>query len=93
MAAVRWSDEAEQDLAEILDYIAERNPPAADRMQALFAQVVEQLPDHPLVYREGRIHGTREVVVHPNYVLIYRIGVDAVWIVNVLHTARQYPPE
>ena len=33
-----------------------------------------------MIYREGRVSGTREIVVHPNYVLIYRIGVDAVWI-------------
>ena len=46
-----------------------------------------------MIYREGRVPGTREIVVHPNYVLIYRIGTDAVWIVNVLHSARQFPPE
>jgi len=62
-------------------------------MQELFASVVSNLPDHPLVDRQGRISGTREIVVLPNYVLIYRIAIDAVWIVNVLHTARQYPPE
>jgi addiction module RelE/StbE family toxin len=93
MARVRWSDEAERDLAQILDFIAGRNPAAADRMQALFANAVKNLPDHPLIYREGRIAGTREIVVHPNYFLVYRIASDAVWIVNILHTARQYPPE
>jgi len=92
MRAVRWSDEAERDLAQILDFIGEQNPAAADRMQALFSQAVKNLQDHPLIYREGRVPGTREIVVHPNHVLIYRIGTDAVWIVNVLHSARQYPP-
>ena len=90
---VRWSDEAERDLVEILDFIAQQNPAAADRMQALFSQAVKNLRDHPLIYREGRVSGTREIVVHPNYVLIYRIGADAVWIVNILHSARRYPPE
>lgn len=93
MGAVRWSDEAERDLAQILDFIGEQNSAAADRMQALFSQAVKSLRDHPLIYREGRVSGTREIVVHPNYVLIYRIAIDAVWIVNVLHSARQYPPE
>ena len=93
MGAVRWSEEAERDLAQILDFIAGRNPAAADRMQALFAKAMKNLRDHPLIYREGRVSGTREIVVHPNYVLIYRIGADAVWIVNILHSARRYPPE
>ena len=74
MGVVRWSDEAERDLVEILDFIAQQNPAAADRMQALFSQAVKNLRDHPLIYREGRVSGTREIVVHPNYVLIYRIG-------------------
>ncbi len=93
MGVVRWSDEAERDLVEILDFIAQQNPAAADRMQALFSQAVKNLRDPPLIYREGRVSGTREIVVHPNYVLIYRIARDAVWIVSVLHSARQYPPE
>ena len=93
MGEVRWSDDAERDFVQILDFIGERNPAAADRIQALFAQTLEHLPDHPLIYREGRISGTREIVVHPNYVLVYRVAPDAVWIVNVLHSARQYPPE
>lgn len=93
MAPVRWSDEAERDLGQILDFIGQRNPAAADRMQALFDGAVKNLGKHPLIYREGRVPGTREIVVHPNYVLIYRIGSDAVWIINVLHTARRYPPE
>ena len=93
MGSVRWSDEAERDLAQIINFIAERNPAAADRMQALFSEAVEGLPDHPRAYRDGRVAGTREIVVHPNYVLIYRIALDTVWIVNVLHSARRYPPE
>lgn len=93
MAAVRWSDEAERDLVQILDFIAERNPAAADRLQVRFSDVVNNPQDRSLIYREGRVSGTREIVVHPNYVLIYRIGADAVWIVNVLHSARRYPPE
>lgn len=93
MAAVRWSDEAERDLVQILDFIAERNPAAADRLQVRFSDVVKNLQDRSLIYREGRVSGTREIAVHRNYVLIYRIGADAVWIVNVLHSARRYPPE
>jgi plasmid stabilization system protein ParE len=44
------------------------------------------------MYRAGRVEGTREAVVHPNYIIVYRIGTEAVEILDVLHTRRQYPP-
>ena len=44
------------------------------------------------MYRSGRVPGTREAVAHPNYILIYKVGADAVEIVNVIHSRRQYPP-
>jgi addiction module RelE/StbE family toxin len=62
-------------------------------MQALIEERAERLIDHPYMYRPGRIQGLREAVVHPNYVLIYRVDANAVEIVNVLHSRQQYPPE
>jgi toxin ParE1/3/4 len=35
--------------------------------------------------------GTRELVVHPNYILIYLVGEDVVEIIRVLHAHQQYP--
>jgi plasmid stabilization system protein ParE len=43
------------------------------------------------MYRKGRVPGTREAVVHPNYILIYLVGAEAIEIVNVVHARRQYP--
>jgi toxin ParE1/3/4 len=43
------------------------------------------------MYRPGRADGTREAVVHPNYLLIYRIVLDMVEIVTVVHARRDYP--
>jgi plasmid stabilization system protein ParE len=37
--------------------------------------------------------GTREAIIHPNYILVYRVEAHQIRIVNVLHTARRYPPE
>ena len=31
------------------------------------------------------------MVVHPNYVVIYRISADAIEIVSVAHAKRRYP--
>lgn len=43
------------------------------------------------MYRSGRREGTRELVVHPNYIVVYVVREDAVEIVSVLHTRREYP--
>lgn len=34
---------------------------------------------------------TREAVVHPNYILVYRVTADAVEIVSVVHARQEYP--
>lgn len=31
------------------------------------------------------------VVAHPNYVLVYRVAVDCIEVVSVLHARQQYP--
>ena len=46
---------------------------------------------HPRAYRAGRIEGTREMVVRPNYLVVYRETETIVTILRVLHTARQWP--
>ena len=43
------------------------------------------------MYRRGRADGTREAVVHPNYLIVYRIASDTIEIVNVVHARRDYP--
>ena len=52
---------------------------------------VEWLPDHPHMFRPGRVAGTREAVVHPNYILVYRVTGEAVEIVRLVHSRQQYP--
>jgi plasmid stabilization system protein ParE len=37
------------------------------------------------------VEGTREAIVHPNYILVYRVGEKAVEIVAVVHARREYP--
>ena len=35
--------------------------------------------------------GTREIVVRPNYVVIYQVTHDAVEVLRVLHAAQEWP--
>lgn len=88
--ALVWTDEATAGLLDILDYIAARNMAASERLNALFHDTAERLPDHPLIHRPGRVPGTREAIVHPNYILVYRVG-EAIEILAVLHARQQYP--
>ena len=91
MQSVRWSEEATTDLVEIIDYIEQRNALAAERLQAAIVQSAENLPSMPYLFRPGRVLGTREHVVHPNYILVYQVGDEAIDILRILHSRRQYP--
>lgn len=91
MLPLIWRPEALDDLDHTIDYIEERNPSAAERLGHAIRHTAERLPDHPYMYRPGRVPGTREAVIHPNYVLVYRITADAIEILALLHTRQQYP--
>ena len=91
MQTIRWSDEATTDLVEIIDYIEQRNATAAQNLHASIVQSAESLPLMPYLFRLGRVTGTREHVVHPNYMVVYQVGNDAIDILRVLHSRQQYP--
>lgn len=86
-----WTPEAEQDRAEVREYIATDNPRAAARMDQLFSEAVAKLANFPMLGRAGQIPGTRELIPHESYRLVYEIEGDTVWILALVHTARQWP--
>jgi len=88
-----WRETALIDLDRIVVYVSQFNYVAATRLQALAESCAERIVEHPFLYRAGRIPGTREALIHPNYLLVYRVTADAVEIVNVLHSRQLYPPE
>jgi addiction module RelE/StbE family toxin len=45
----------------------------------------------PYLFRLGRVAGTREHVVHPNYIVVYQVGNEVIDILRVLHSRQQYP--
>ncbi|WP_228768279.1 type II toxin-antitoxin system RelE/ParE family toxin [Limnohabitans sp. DM1] len=91
MMELFWTPEAIQDRDEIYDYIEADNPVAALAIDELFDEKAEQLVDHPGMGRPGREAGTRELVVHKNYILVYDATADSVRVLRVLHAARQWP--
>ena len=91
MPGIRWASEATGDLADIISYIEARNPPAAGELFRDILQTVERLPEMPFLFRPGRVPGTREVVIRPNYLVVYKVGDSAIEVLRVLHARRQYP--
>lgn len=91
MLPVRWSATALEDVEAMSTFIARDNPSAADRMTDLIFEAAEKLGSGPYLYRAGRESGTREAVVHPNYILVYAVQVDAIRILRLMHARRQYP--
>jgi toxin ParE1/3/4 len=78
---VIWTPEAQQDRADIWDYIAADNPRAATRLM-----------DHPKLGKVGKIPGTRELIPHASYRLVYEIEDETVWMLALVHTAKRWPP-
>ena len=72
-------------------YIARHNPAAAVALHERIESAVVPLSEHPYLFRSGRVPGTREIVAHPNYMVVYRVLVDCVEVVSVMHAAREYP--
>ncbi len=89
---VVWTPEAQQDRVDVWEYIAADNPSAAARMDELFSDAAARLAEHPLLGRPGTIPGTRELIPHESYRLLYEINGETVWILTLVHTARQWPP-
>jgi len=89
---IAWAAAAEQDRADIMNYIAADNPLAAIQMDERFEAAVARLADHPHMGKAGQIAGTRELIPHENYRLVYEVQADTVWILAVVHTARMWPP-
>ena len=86
-----WRPKAHANLQQILDYVSDRNVFAADRLNETINAAAEMLTLHPFMGWTGRVAATREWVVHPNYVLIYRVDSDRVTILAVLHAVRITP--
>lgn len=93
MKSLFWTPDAIQDRLDIYDYIEIDDPAAAYRLDVSFSDQANLLTRYPALGRTGRVPGTRELVAHDNYLLIYDTVDEAVRILNVVHVARLWPPE
>lgn len=76
----------------IWDYITSDNSQAAVRMDELFSDAAARLVKYLKVGRLGNIPGTHELIPHEGYRLVDEIEEEIVWILALVHTAKQWPP-
>lgn len=88
---LRWKAAAVADLNAVVDYISIYNPSAALSLLDEVEAKVSQLADQPKRGRPGRVLDTRELVVRPNYIVVYSEGRREIVVLRVLHAAQMWP--
>lgn len=86
-----WSAMAYKDRLRIMALIEEHNPAAAAALDESFRDKARRAAGYPRLYKPGRYPDTHEIVVSPNYVMIYRVGREKVEILRILHARQQWP--
>ena len=88
---LEWRRQAVDDLVEIVEYIAEDNPDAAQALKDEIEEKAAKLPDHPKLYKPSlRVKGMRELVARSHYIVLYRETPTLVEVVSVFHARQQW---
>ena len=86
--AIKWTKTAFRSINEIAGFIAKDNSTRATSFVLDSQDAVSKPQAHPGMGRAGRVPGTRELVLHKNYIAIYRARGDDVEILRLHHAAR-----
>jgi toxin ParE1/3/4 len=85
---IKWTRTALASVDEIAAFITKDNPSRATSFALELQASVTKLQSHPGLGSAGRVPGTRELVLHKNYIAIYRVRGDDVEILRLHHSAR-----
>lgn len=89
---VKWTDAALDNLDQAVEYIARDKPMAAAHVAGKILDATQRLAEHPGIGREGRVTGTRELVIAGTpYVVPYTIQGDKVFILRIIHSSMKWP--
>lgn len=91
MLNLNWEADALLQYEVLIQFVRDRNQPAAEALARRIDESVERACHFPEVGRPGRIVGTRELIVHPNYIVVYRITETAIDVLRLLHARQLYP--
>ena len=86
--SLKWTKTSLRTVDEIAGFITKDNPSRATSFVLELKGAVNKLLAHPGMGRAGRVPGTRELVLHKNYIAIYRVRGDDVEILR-LHQVAQ----
>ncbi|MDH2092175.1 type II toxin-antitoxin system RelE/ParE family toxin [Rhizobium pusense] len=97
MRRVIWSADARRDYLDILRYIADDNPDAAERVAVAIERTGDELGEFA-TGRPGRVTGCYEKPVSRlPYIIAYELtslgGQEVIAILRVIHTSRDWPAE
>jgi len=91
---VRVSRPAQIDYSQILDYLIEKSPQAAENFEEKFDKLLERLENSPFFgkfppYEELRAEGYRMAILD-KYLVFYIVQGTVVEIQRIIHGARDY---
>ena len=88
---LHWSRRALADLDRICARSAIDQPLVSASFAATISGKVDRLREFPLWGRSGVYQDTRELVVHRNYLVTYRVRAAEIQVLQVWHVARNQP--
>lgn len=85
---------AEEDFTEIISFIADDNPTAAEAMAVKIEKNIELLAENPMLGRIPRDEDIKNLgykyIIIQNYIIFYTIEEKTILIHRILHGARNY---
>jgi toxin ParE1/3/4 len=86
----QYTHQALADLAAIADYIPERNPAAAVKVETAIRSTIDLLASFPELGRDRPELSARALVIprYP-YTAYYRIEGEEIWVVHIRHQRRR----
>lgn len=89
-----WTEIAERDLYQAVQFIARDNMDAAMAVADRIGEAVERLAEFPKMGRKGRWPESRELVVAGlPFVVPYRVQGRDIVILGIMHTSRSWPDD
>lgn len=87
---IKWRPRARKDYETIIDGLRANYPPAADALVDLMKSKLNQLISFPKMYKPGRVKGTHEMPLKPNYIVVYTVDAAKIRIVGVFHSKQNW---
>ncbi|MCK4508763.1 MAG: type II toxin-antitoxin system RelE/ParE family toxin [Desulfuromonadales bacterium] len=89
---LEWLPAADNDVDNILEFIAADNPFAAVSQGDEILTQTSSLIKNPEMGRKGRVAGTRELVImRTPFIAVYRTKGSLIQILRIMHGAREWP--